>query len=579
MATSSTQGVRTQHPDYARLLPLWERCEDAAEGEHAIHSGGIKYLPALIAEKTAAYDARKNRSPFFNATWRTISGLKGMLFRKKPESKIPAAIEMSLFDIDMAGTPMEMFAQQVAEEALTVGRCGILIDRPFMPENIDGTPLTVAQVESLGLRPMMLKYPAKSIINWKTDRIGNVMKTTLIVLKESASIPANEFDQSSEDRYRVLDLTFDGYRQRVYRIDEQNNDQQVGGDIYPQMNGRNMSMIPFIFVNVDSLNATPESPPLLDLVDMNIHHYQVGSDWEHGCHFSGLPTLFVSGYNGSDDDKPIYIGGPAANALPDPNAKAYYVEVQNDFRALQSNLEQKKAEMAVLGARMLENSKAGVESADTLQTRSQGEQSQLAAFAQVLSMAFTKALNIFSEWSGASGEVEYSINRDFVPVGMPAQELTALVTAWQSGMPGASGQNVYALMQRKEMADPLISYEEEQERIGSKGMMGMDAEFAQIESSGDESLNTDQMDISALVAAITNMPAPIVNVAAPIINVPAAIINMPEQQAPTITVNTPDIVIHPAAITVNSIEGSKAIELQYDSEGNITGGSVSPAGK
>jgi len=29
---------------------------------------------------------------------------------------------------------------------------------------------------------------------------------------------------------------------------------------------------------------------------MNLHHYQVSRDYEHGCHFSGLPTLFISGY-------------------------------------------------------------------------------------------------------------------------------------------------------------------------------------------------------------------------------------------------------------------------------------------
>lgn len=464
MNMEKDKGVRTQHPDYIKNSPLWKKCNDAAEGEHVIHAAGETYLPRLAEELDADYEARKARTPFFNATWRTISGLKGMLFRKAPTYELAAAVKAYADDIDLAGTPLDMFAQEISEEVLKPGRVGILVDRPPIPSD---QVLTVAQAERLGLRPTMQKYEASSIINWKYGRVNNAYVLVMVVLAESSAVGEEEFAHTTEDRYRVLDLVDGKYRQRLFMY-EDGKDVQIDGDIFPQMNGKPLTYIPFIFLGVNDLSANIDTPPLLDLVCMNVHHYQVSADFEHGCHYSGLPTLFITGHRGGDDDDKIYIGGPTANVLSDPNSQAFYAEVAGHFDALQKNLESKKGEMAVLGARMLENQKAAVESHETLSHRTQGEQSQLAAMAVVISMGLEKALGIFSEWAGGGEKVEYKLNTDFIPNSMSSQDLTALVAAWQSGMPGASDQNVYKIMQDREMADPAITFEEEQERISTR---------------------------------------------------------------------------------------------------------------
>ena len=464
--TKKATGVRTQHPKYDKMLPLWEKCQDAAEGEHAIHAATTKYLPRLRAEKDEDYSARLARTPFFNATWRTISGLKGMIFRKDPVFEQPAGLEAYLQDVDMAGTPLELFAQEVVESVLTVSRAGVLVDYP--PAVEPGATVTVAQAVRMGMRPMLQCYGAVDIINWKAARVGNVVKLTLVVLRESADLEGDdEFAQESETRYRVLDLFEGKYRQRVFRINSKDEDEQVGGDIYPVMNSKPMDTIPFVFFGADDSTEEPDSPPLLDLVEMNLHHYGVSADYEHGCHWSGLPTLFVFGLQG-DSDNPIYIGGAAANCVQDPQGHAEYAHVDSGFDALQHNLASKENQMAVLGARMLEQQKSAVEAADTLKQRAAGEQSQLAGMATVISLAMTRVLTMFAQWAGVDAEIDYQLNRDYDVAGMSAQELTALVAAWQSGMPGASGPNVYALMQAREMADPTVTYEEEQSRIESQ---------------------------------------------------------------------------------------------------------------
>jgi hypothetical protein len=84
--------------------------------------------------------------------------------------------------------------------------------------------------------------------------------------------------------------------------------------------------------------------------------------------------------------------------------------------------------------------------------------------------------------------------------------------------------------------------------------------------------------VAAIVEAIGRIPAPVVNYTPPAINIPATVVNIPEQQAPQITVNQPAITVNPAAVTVNNLDGGKSIELQYDAEGNVTGGTVKPEG-
>lgn len=477
MTNTTQKGVRTQHPEYTASLAKWKHCRDVAAGEDAVHAAGETYLPKLGDEQAKDYAARLARTPFFNATWRTIAGLRGMLFRKPAHIEAPAGVETYFPDIDMAGTPLGTFAQDVVGDALTVGRVGVLVDHPQAPA-ADG--VTVAAAQALGLRPSLQKYSAETIINWKTARIGNATVLSMVVLAEDAPLPsADEFAHACETQYRVLDLSATAiagnagvwYRQRVYHIDDKGVDVLLS-ETYPLMGGKPMRYIPFAFLGVDDVGPSVEEPPLIDLVDMNLHHYAVSADYEHGCHFSGLPTLFISGYTPgvADPANPtptIYIGGSGANCLPAPEAKAYYVEISSKFEALRENLEDKKAQMAVLGARMLEAQKKAAETADTTAQHRKGEESLLASMAQTISLGMSRALGWFAAWLGqGDATVMYELNRDFAPVGMSAQELTAMVGAWQAG--AFSDQVLFDNLQAREIIAADVEFEEEQARIASQ---------------------------------------------------------------------------------------------------------------
>jgi hypothetical protein len=442
------------------MLPIWTRCEDVSCGQDAVHAAKELYLPRLKDQSNDDYASYVKRATFYNATWRTIAGMLGMLFRKPLIIDVPAAIEPLLEDISMDGSPLQVFAQEVAEECFEKGRCGLLVDFP----QADIQSATVADAQRLGLRPSIQIYEAQTIINWRTDRINNKSVISLVVLSEDSITLKDEFTEIKTTHYRVLDLFDKKYRVRVFEVSDSGIDVLLD-EKFPLMNNKPMDFIPFVFMSTDDLTPDVDDPPLIDLVNMNLSHYRTTADYEHGCHFTGLPTAVVSGYVADKGEK-LYIGSQSAWVFPDPSAKASYLEFTGQgLTALENNLVRKEMQMAILGARMLEVQKRGIESADTASIHRKGEESILASIAQVISMGMTRAISWFAQWAGADHNVKFEINRDFYPVEMTPQELTALIAAWQTG--GISKQVLFDNLKQGEIIASEVTFEEEEARISN----------------------------------------------------------------------------------------------------------------
>lgn len=466
--TTATKGVRATHKKYDDLSPVWQRCSDVSDGQRAMHKRGETYLPKLKDETDAAYQARLKRSDFFNATWRTIAGLVGMAFRKAPTVTVPKSIEPFLDNIDLAGTSLTTMAQELVEEVLEYGRIGLLVDHPVVPENV--TALTKIAAEAMGLRPTFKTYGAEDIRNWRTTTIGNVTVLSMVILGECAAVDDGEFAQVEEDRYRVLDLIPNAqgamtYRQRVFRVDKHGKDEQVGEDIFPLMNGNPLGFIPFYIIGPNGMSIDPEDPPLIDLVDRNVAHYQVNADYRHGLHFTGLPTPIVAGYQQDPTaTQEFYIGSTTAWVFPDPQAKAFFLEFTGQGLApMKAALEAIERQMAVLGARMIADENRQAETLGATQIKRAGENSVLSAIVNAVSVVLTNALDVMAEWAGSPGETVYEISRDFLPVAMTAQEMTSLIAAWQSG--ALSEAELFDLWKRGDIIDGAKTLEEHQAEI------------------------------------------------------------------------------------------------------------------
>jgi hypothetical protein len=284
------------------------------------------------------------------------------------------------------------------------------------------------------------------------------MQPVMIKLQEYYEIQKNEFEYETQPQIRALLLTEIGYIQRIYRKDIKGVWYQFGDDIVPLIKGEPMPTIPFWTFGAKENCLDLQDPPILDLADLNIAHYRVTADYERGCHFAGLPTPMLAGFVFDENEK-VSIGSSTAIVSTDSSANWGFLEFTGQgLGALEKNLLQKESQMAAIGARMLAPEKAGVESAGTLLMRSNGEASVLAALVKLAGENFEQITRFMAMWYGVEGEIEIDMNTDFMPVPMSAQDLDALMKAWQVG--GLPKEELFYALKQGEVIRESTSYDD-----------------------------------------------------------------------------------------------------------------------
>ena len=490
--------VTDVHPLYALRYPQWIRCRDAYEGSDAIKAKKTQYLPKLSNQKSAEYDAYLKRACWYGATGRTVHGLTGSIMRKPPSATVPEQVETHLQDITRTNVSLAAFSGEVVSEVLGIGRTGVMLDLPEGEQ--PGIP-----------RPHWVRYDGEQILNWRSEMINGMKTLVLVVLQEEYQLPqADIFSRSCVKQYRVLQLINNEYQVSLYRQQEGNKRSVVqASSIVPKVRGGSLNYIPFVFINPLSICPEPEKPPLLDMVDVNLSHYCNSADIEHGRHYVALPTPYVTGVG---KETSLSIGPSMAWTIPQAEARVGMLEFSGSgLGALERALDVKEKQMAVLGARMLEEQKLAVETAEALSIRRSGESSLLAAIAQTISTAFTVMVRWHVQWVSATQDAELykiELNKDFFGIPMSAGELSALMQQWQSG--AISYKTFYWNLQQGEITRPGVSAEEELDQIHLETPtldLAEDTPDDEGEGEGSQGYNEDQNQ-SAQARGATNGAKP-----------------------------------------------------------------------
>jgi len=78
-------------------------------------------------------------------------------------------------------------------------------------------------------------------------------------------------------------------------VNDKKENEQIGEDLFPLMNGKPLDFIPFIFIGIDDTTPSVDEPPLIDIADVNIAHYRLDADHKHGLHYIDKNLLFIVG--------------------------------------------------------------------------------------------------------------------------------------------------------------------------------------------------------------------------------------------------------------------------------------------
>jgi len=612
-ATTGITGVRATHEEYDEHLDTWERCCDVIEGgNRVLKEKRETYLPRYYEEDDDSYRLRLRNTILVNFAYRTQIGYRGMLLRRPAVVSLPDSVLPMMDNVTLSGMSLKIFLGEVIEEVLTTGRIGLFVNYP------KAQSATLADAQLQNLRPSLHAVEPEDITNWNTRNINNEDVLSLVVIKEEVCIPTDEFSGKEEERYRVLDLvdlpTPAGGIETVYRVRVMMHDKEKSVDVtleedYPLMGGAFMDRIPFFFASADCTSPDVDEPPLVDLVDLNLAHYNMTSSLLHGAFYSGIPQPWIAGWSPKPGER-LRLGG-AAWCFETIGTKVGMLEVgTSGFPVLEKTLDRMENQAVIIGSRLLElHLPGGQESTSTAAIHFSGEHSMLASIGQAVSEAMTQALKKFVDWTGAdSSDTKLVLNSDFFNEPMKDVERLSIVKSWQAG--AISDEIKFGLLQQKGDIPADTTFEAEQARIqqstglqsvakpikdqpltdqinpnvpdgetegadapadretepataqatpasSSKAvalpatpapehpMPDMAAHHAAMQASADQ-----QTAILDKISTAMSQPqaAPIVNIAAqpaPIVNVAAPIVNLPEQ--PPINVN-----IAPAAVTVNT---------------------------
>ena len=465
--------ANSTHPDYDANLVAWLRARDVIAGEDAVKKGDIKYLPRLDCQSENEYLGYKSRACFFNATSRTLDGFLGLLFRRDPEVKLPdrhagvgGALRVFTDDVDLMGTSLFTFCKGVVGEVLAVGRSGTLIDWQGDTES----------------RAYVVRYAAEDILNWQTQRINGRNVVTMIALREVVERPdANDpFAVKHIETVRVLKLdVLPGDSTRyVVEVWTSNPDKKAAGwtmveSRVPLRLGKPLPLIPFVFHGPRNALPDVDKMPLADIIYVNLDHYRLDADYKHGLHFTALPTAWVSGF---DKTSELRIGSSTAWVTDQVGAVAGFLEFKGHGLSTFENAQTRDERlMAVLGSRMLEDTKRVGETAEAIELRQAGENSVLMTLAISLSDSISQVLRWVYWWNSteqlpedvSESLVLLQINTDFTAKGLTSLELTAIVGAWQAG--AISRETMFDLFRKGEVLPTGRTDNEEKNLIGQIG--------------------------------------------------------------------------------------------------------------
>lgn len=442
--------ITYQHPEYRANLPAWEMDEDFYLGDLKVKAGGVKYLPRITTDQEDTdYEAYKERGLYFGSVGRTVNGLTGSALLKEPSSNLTGSLEYFIKTQDV---------KETIKEVIKIGRNGLFVDMPAETQ-----PKSVMEVK-------ISLYRAIQITNWEEDDTG---KLTRVVLLESVEEQDEDGNVVSVPRYRELKLDDDGkYEVNIYEPDTDSDSKttwSITETYYPNSKGTRLDFIPFVFINPIAVSTTIEVSPIQDLVSVAKSHYQTFADYKHALHFTALPTGYATGVSKEEAGK-IKLGSQTFLTSNNDQAKFGMLEFEGKgLEELVVALAMMQQYMVYLGARLFEDPKKGVESAETHRLKQGAETATLSSIVDATESGYRVAIAYANVFLGTTfdPETSFSMSRDFIDSKMTPEELTAIMNDWING--GMSYETYYSLKEQGELTRAGITAEQEQDQIESEG--------------------------------------------------------------------------------------------------------------
>lgn len=413
----------------ARQLPAVTLVRDLWHGAEKVRERSTEYLPTAPGEDPENYKSRLHRSVFTNFFRKAVEGLCGLVFRKDPAlgDDVPARIAAHWENLDNSGTHGAVFLRDLMQDAMVAGHAAFLVEFP------DTGGRTLRLDEEAQVQPYWVPLRKEDLLSWRTTVENGKVVLTQLVIEERGVVPAGDFGEREQVRYRVFSRVRSAagalVSVRVLEITDRKEVVEVPGSFatYPTQ-----EEIPVVEVPTSGRRSLFESdPPLLDLGYLNIAHYQVRSDYHTSIHKTCVPIWVESGADPvQEGETQVTLGPNAGRSFTNPDAKAAYVAHDGGaLGSVKAALDDLKDEIGTLGVAMLAPQKRAAETVEAKRLdRSVGD-SALGVSARALQDAAERGLAFHARYLGEQDGGSLTVNRDFEESVLEPEVMVAYVTA------------------------------------------------------------------------------------------------------------------------------------------------------
>ena len=428
--------------DVIAMMPDWAVMAAVTRGTNYLRDLSETYLPQEPREDEDAYQTRVDRSVLSPYTSRLIETAAGAILRK------PIHIEGDQYWLDLAqnidglGSNINEYARRALVSSLTYGHSAILVDYPAAT-NV----LNLAEERALGRRPYFVHIDAPQIWGWRQETTLPGSPLVQVRIHDYTVRPLNDFGEEQIEQMRVI---YPG-RYDLYTLGQEVVEFSSSG-------GYSLNQIPLVPIYSNRRGMLRSQPPLLDIANLNITHYQRQADLIHALHIAAMPTLVLEGWD--DTTGSATMGVNYAIAMQ-PGNKAYYVQADaTSFDAQMAELESLASQMSTLGVTKLFGQKFVAESAEAKRIDQAQSNSVLSIISQELESALNQAFAFAAEYVGMEPP-EITIDRDFDYYRLIGQDVAVLTQLNASGK--ISDAMLLEILRRGEVLPDNVNIEDEME--------------------------------------------------------------------------------------------------------------------
>lgn len=397
---STVSNVATPSAEVLAMRSRAEVIRTLMGGTRAMREASRKYLPQLAAEGARAYAARVEQSTLFNATRKTVRDMTGKVFAKPVVlgGDVPVQLRAFAENVDLTGRHLSIFARDVFFDALQTGIGYLLADMP--PLSID-QPNTIAAEKAQNRRPYLVYIPLENVLGWKSTLQNGAEVLTQFRFKETVFEPNGEWLEKTVTQVRVLSPG----AWEVWREASNNAWVKVAEGV------TSLDRIAITPVYLDRTGFMQAEPPLSELAELNVAHWQSSSDQRNILHVARVPILFGSGFS---DESTIEVGANSMVRAQDPNANLRYVEHSGHaIGAGREDLKDLEFQMQTMGLQLLVPNPGQTATGEIRDDAK--ENSPLAAMASGLQDALEAAFGFMAAFIGLGNDAggSLTINTDF----------------------------------------------------------------------------------------------------------------------------------------------------------------------